>query len=136
MNRCPWLLLVVILGCAKTPPPADKPTGNVSTRIERPKSTESTESRVETIVAEQLGLSRKTVNATTTLASMGADDLDLVELVMELEEEFDVSIPDEAIAPKKNADSLKGMQEALSKITVGDLTRIVKECKAKTGANP
>ncbi len=54
------------------------------------------EKKVKEIVAEQLG---KDVNEVTTNASfiddLGADSLDIVELVMKMEEEFGIEIPDE-----------------------------------------
>ncbi len=56
----------------------------------------SVEKKVREIVAEQLG---KDVNDITTQASfiddLGADSLDIVELVMKMEEEFRIEIPDE-----------------------------------------
>jgi acyl carrier protein len=48
------------------------------------------------IVAEQLGVAREQVSRESSIIrDLGADSLDQVELVMELEEEFDVSIPDD-----------------------------------------
>lgn len=48
------------------------------------------------IVCENLGVNRNQVSdATTFLKDIGADSLDIVELMMELEEEFEVEIPDE-----------------------------------------
>ena len=55
------------------------------------------EERVRDIVAEQLGVDKDKVSPDTSFVNdLGADSLDTVELVMELEEEFDVSIPDDA----------------------------------------
>lgn len=52
--------------------------------------------RVTDIVSEQLGVDKDKINAETSFVNdLGADSLDTVELVMELEEEFDVTIPDE-----------------------------------------
>lgn len=52
--------------------------------------------RVIDIVAEQLGVDKEKVTPDTSFVNdLGADSLDTVELVMELEEEFDISIPDE-----------------------------------------
>ncbi len=47
---------------------------------------------------EQLGVKPEFVTADTPLMGndLGADSLDIVELVMELEEEFDITIPDDA----------------------------------------
>ena len=53
--------------------------------------------RVVDIVAEQLGVDKEKVTPETSFVNdLGADSLDTVELVMELEEEFDISIPDDA----------------------------------------
>lgn len=56
----------------------------------------SIEERVKKIVIEQLGVKEEevTVNA-SFVDDLGADSLDTVELVMALEEEFDVEVPEE-----------------------------------------
>jgi acyl carrier protein len=46
-------------------------------------------------VYEQLGVDRERIRAQTTFKELGADSLDTVELVMALEEEFDINIPDD-----------------------------------------
>ena len=54
------------------------------------------EERVKRIVAEQLGVNEDEVkSASSFIDDLGADSLDTVELVMALEEEFDIEIPDE-----------------------------------------
>ena len=56
----------------------------------------SVEERVIDIVAEQLGVSKDQITRDTSFVNdLGADSLDTVELVMELEEEFDINIPDD-----------------------------------------
>ena len=56
----------------------------------------SNEQRVKKIVAEQLGVNESEVkNESSFVNDLGADSLDTVELVMALEEEFGVEIPDE-----------------------------------------
>ncbi len=57
----------------------------------------SIEERVVDIVAEQLGVEKDKVSRETHFVNdLGADSLDTVELVMELEEEFDISIPEDS----------------------------------------
>jgi len=57
----------------------------------------SVEERVIEIVAEQLGVSKDRITRDTSFVNdLGADSLDTVELVMELEEEFDINIPEDA----------------------------------------
>lgn len=54
------------------------------------------EQRVKKIVAEQLGVNESEVKYESSFVNdLGADSLDTVELVMALEEEFGVEIPDE-----------------------------------------
>lgn len=57
----------------------------------------SVEERVISIVSDQLGVDKEKVKIETSFVNdLGADSLDTVELVMELEEEFDLNIPDDA----------------------------------------
>jgi len=54
------------------------------------------EQRVSEIVVEQLGVSRDDIDAESSFTDdLGADSLDLVELVMAMEEEFGVEIPED-----------------------------------------
>ena len=59
-------------------------------------SLSSLESRVTDLIVEQLGVSREeaVLNA-SFIDDLGADSLDIVELVMTLEETFDIEIPDD-----------------------------------------
>jgi acyl carrier protein len=57
----------------------------------------SVQDRVIEIVASQLGVSKDQITPETSFINdLGADSLDTVELVMELEEEFEINIPDDA----------------------------------------
>jgi len=54
------------------------------------------EDRVKKIIAEQLGVEEPQITDDASFVDdLGADSLDLVELVMAFEEEFDVEVPDE-----------------------------------------
>jgi len=54
------------------------------------------EARIKAIVAEQLGVDQAEISRETSFVNdLNADSLDTVELVMEFEDEFDMSIPDE-----------------------------------------
>ena len=56
----------------------------------------SIEERVKKIIVEQLGVSDEQVTTDASFVDdLGADSLDTVELVMALEKEFDVEIPDD-----------------------------------------
>ena len=67
----------------------------------------SVENKVIEIIIDQLGVDEKQVNPEASfIDDLGADSLDTVELVMALEEEFDIEIPDEdaeKIATVQNA---------------------------------
>jgi acyl carrier protein len=57
----------------------------------------ATEERVIEIVSEQMGVSKDQITRDTSFINdLNADSLDTVELVMEFEEEFEISIPDDA----------------------------------------
>jgi len=52
--------------------------------------------KIRALVAEQLGVDAGTLSSDAhILEDLGADSLDVVELVMAIEEEFDIEIPDE-----------------------------------------
>lgn len=53
---------------------------------------------VKEIIVEQLGVSEESVSLDSTfLDDLGADSLDIVELIMALEEKFNIEIPDEEV---------------------------------------
>ena len=53
--------------------------------------------KVKALISEQLGVDESEITPSASFADdLGADSLDQVELVMELEEEFDINIPDDA----------------------------------------
>ncbi len=69
----------------------------------------SIEERVTDIVVEQLGLDRDKVQPESKFVDdLGADSLDTVELVMALEEEFEIEIPDE------EAEKITTLREAIA----------------------
>jgi acyl carrier protein len=60
------------------------------------KSMATVDERVKKIIAEQLGVEEEEVTSEAHFVEdLGADSLDTVELVMALEEEFEIEIPDE-----------------------------------------
>ena len=76
-------------------------------------SSEEVFDKVKEIIVEQLGVAE---NAITEEASfiddLGADSLDIVELIMALEEEFDIEIPD---------------SDAEKVVTIGDVVDYIKD---------
>jgi len=72
---------------------------------------ESIEQRVKKIVAEQLGVNEAEIkNASSFLDDLGADSLDMVELVMAHEDEFETEIHDE------EAEKITTVQQAVDYI--------------------
>ena len=68
--------------------------------------------KVQNIVAEQLSVEKVQVSLESNFADdLGADSLDQVELVMALEEEFDIEISDE------DAEKITTVKDAVSYIT-------------------
>lgn len=71
----------------------------------------STFEKVKNIVVEQLGVSEADVQIDSTfIDDLGADSLDIVELIMAFEEEFEIEIPDDA------AEKIKTVRDAVDYI--------------------
>lgn len=70
------------------------------------------ENRVREIIAEQLGIAEDDISAGSSfMDDLGADSLDLVELVMAIEEEFELDVPD------ADAERLETVQELIEYIS-------------------
>ncbi|MDX2199578.1 MAG: acyl carrier protein [Phycisphaerae bacterium] len=70
------------------------------------------ESKVKKIVAEQMSVSEEEISKQTSFVNdLNADSLDSVELIMEFEDEFDISIPDE------EAEKIQTVGQAVDYIT-------------------
>lgn len=75
-------------------------------------SVEEISERVKSIVAEQLGAAADDVTSKASLIEdLGADSLDIVELVMALEEEYEMEIPDE------DAEKIQTVEDIVSYIS-------------------
>lgn len=71
--------------------------------------------RLKTIVIDQLGVNEENVTMEATFVDdLAADSLDIVELVMTIEEEFDLEIPD---------------SDAEKIVTIGDVVKYIEEHK-------
>lgn len=78
---------------------------------------EVSQDKIRQIIADQLGVKKEEVTDSAKFVDdLGADSLDTVELVMALEEEFGIEIPDE---------------DAEKLATVGDALRYIEEKSAK-----
>jgi len=64
--------------------------------------------RVKEIIVDELGVDADKISIDSTLEDLGADSLDAVELIMALEEEYDLEISEE---DARNMQSLKNMVE-------------------------
>ena len=68
---------------------------------------------VKAIIVEKLGVDASEVTETASFTNdLGADSLDVVDLIMSLEDEFDLEVPDEQVENVK---------------TVGDLVRFIEQ---------
>jgi len=71
--------------------------------------------KVAEVIAEQLGISKDTITKeANVLEDLGADSLDIIEMLMTLEEEYGITIPDEKINQVK---------------TVGGICELIEQCK-------
>ena len=67
--------------------------------------------KIKEIIAEQLGVSEDEIAMETTFEDLGADSLDLFQIINDIEDEFDVKIED-AEAIKTVADAVKFVEES------------------------
>ena len=76
-------------------------------------SSEEIFDKIKEIIVEQLGVAENSVTEEASfIDDLGADSLDIVELIMALEEEFDIEIPD---------------SDAEKVVTVGDVVEYIKD---------
>ncbi len=107
-----------LFGCRAEPPAARVAAPNRGAR--------STEDEVCRIAAELMGVERAKVSPDTSLADLRADELDFVELILELEDRFDVTIPDDA------AEAMLGTQnwqQGMKNVTMRKLAATIDERK-------
>ena len=65
--------------------------------------------RIKKIIVDQLGIEEEKINIDSSfIDDLGADSLDIVELIMAFEEEFDIEIPDE------DAEKIKTVGDAVN----------------------
>ena len=66
-----------------------------------------TQDKIIAIIAEKLNMPAASIQTTATLQDLGADSLDMVEIIMKIEEEFGVEINDE------RAENLHNVQDVI-----------------------
>ena len=84
----------------------------------------STVDRVRKIVSEQMGVALEKITPKTSLGALAADELDFVELIMELEESFSITISE------TKAEALTGTsdwQKGMNNVTIEKLASLVDE---------
>lgn len=123
------LAMAVLAGCsAKVDPTV--PTGPGS----KADASDPVQTAVRDLIVEQLAVDRSKVDMNRPIGDppLGADELDLVELIMEIEEHFDVSIPDEEL------EKISGAQATAlpSRITPAHLVTLVKQAMERAGKKP
>jgi len=76
------------------------------------KRSTNVETRIKEIIADQLGLREEEVKSEASFVDdLGADSLDIVELIMTMEEEFELEIPDE------EAEKILKVQDAINYVS-------------------
>lgn len=71
--------------------------------------------KVQEVVAEQLGIAKDTITIESSIIEdLGADSLDVIEMLMTLEDEYGITIPDEEISTVK---------------TIGQVCDVIQKCK-------
>ena len=77
---------------------------------------EDTQQKVVTIIAEKLSISQENITLDSTFKDLGADSLDIVEMIMNFEEAFGIEIKDE------DAEKIK---------TVGQVVELIHSVRTK-----
>lgn len=67
--------------------------------------------KIKNLIADHVGISKKEITCKSTTESLGLDSLDIVELIMGLEEEFNLDIDDNEV------ENLKSFKEIVGYIT-------------------
>lgn len=121
LYRCSVLVIMSVVGCSGQSKPADLPTA--------PIVSQAAEDAVRTAIAEQFRIDASNIDMNKPLSEppYKADELDLVELVMEIEERLDVMIPDGEL------DKLSGGKTGLSsgRITPSQLVTLATRAETR-----
>ncbi len=67
-----------------------------------------TADKIISLIAEKLHIDAATINAQSTLQDLGADSIDMVDIIMKIEEEFNIEINDE------DAEKLHNVQDVIN----------------------
>jgi|GEM_PF-6180708 len=123
---CRCLLLPILTACLALISGAGCQQNRTAEFEQQNADQSATTEQVCRMTAVLMNVPPKSVKPNTTLGELGADELDFVELVMELEEHFNVTIPDESSDQLLGSDGEAGLnQVTMSKLaTVVDRQRV------------
>jgi acyl carrier protein len=118
------LMVAVVAGCSEQPIPA------MPKAVVTDSSSKEVEEFVPKLLAEQLAVDRSKIVMNRPIGEppLGADELDLVEIIMEIEEHFDVSIPDEDLEEISGAKQ----DHLLTRITPAHLVTLAKKARERS----
>jgi acyl carrier protein len=120
-NLASALILFALVGCDQ-PMRNEKPT-TVSPKMES----------IIKITSEQLGVSAESIRPDSTFASLGADDLDFVEIVMATEDAHKVSIPDELLT---KIAGISAAEEIVHHLTIAGFAQALDSAVPQTESEP
>jgi acyl carrier protein len=115
------LIPFALVGCDQ--PQRDEQQTTVSPKMES----------IIKITSEQLGVSAASIRADSTFASLGADDLDFVEIVMATEDAHNVSIPDEFLT---KIAGISAAEEIVHHITIAGFAQALDSAEPQTESEP
>lgn len=99
-------------------------------------STKATQSRmlldIQSIVAKQLGKNAADVKADLTFAELGADELDLVEVAMEVENVFGISMHDDALAAAAGITNTDKLDKLCTHLTIAAFVAVAESSPKAT----
>lgn len=111
------IILALLVGC-------QRPRSNQTAKPKIEKITASANYQdnilpIKKIVAKEVGIDIEKLKETIPLMSkeIGADELDIIEIILAIEETYDISIPDEALG--------KTNEDIIEKLTIAELARVV-----------
>jgi acyl carrier protein len=70
------------------------------------KERQDTFNKIVDIVVEKLNVQKSMVQGPATLEDLGADSLDIIEIIMKIEEQFDVQVDDDVVENLKTLDQV------------------------------
>jgi acyl carrier protein len=139
IRRILILAVALVAGCSEQPKSVEQPKLVTPPDLSKPKpardnadpaTSKELDEVVLTLLAEQLGVPRSQIDMNRPISSppMNADDLDLVELIMEIEEHFEVTIQDQELVDISGAPPDK----VLTRITPAHLVILTKQAHGRS----